>query len=307
MQEVQRAYLRIEMPTIMKQIKKRRFYTFPDDQDNRIQKLYYDADIETNFNKTNLRNLKNKICRYENYITKKHITVIQPKLLELQKIRDDVDRQEQRLTFFYLHNPTLETIEKQPTLETIEKQKALIPIFRKAEEEYEDLKAIACEYKVSIRYMYDIINAIKEQVKNIYKHYRKCAHCAKMNMVTISGCKSKHKLCPECICDKTECPVCEEDLGLQYCAICMENKKEIIETGCENKHQTCKECLDKIIGKNNKCPFCRGCCSKEPVAIPDYWRERSEEEDDELAQEWVEQEYRREDERMRVMFIEYSN
>ena len=154
MQEVQRAYLRIEMPTIMKQIKKRRFYTFPDDQDNRIQKLYYDADIETNFNKTNLRNLKNKFCRYENYITKKHIRVIQPKLLELQKIRDEVDRQEQQLTFFYLHNPTLETIEK---------RKALIPIFRKAEEEYEDLKAIACEYTVSIEYIYTIINAIKEQ------------------------------------------------------------------------------------------------------------------------------------------------
>ena len=294
----------------------RRLYTFPDDQDNRIQKLYYDANIETIFNKTKLPNLKNKFCRYENYITKKHITVIQPKLLELQKIRDEVDRQEQRLTFFYLHNPTLETIEKQPTLETIEKRKALIPIFRKAEEEYEDLKAIAREYTVSIEYMYTIINEIKKQVKNIYKHYRKCSHCEKMDMVAISGCKSKHKLCSDCSDDITECPVCEEDLGLQYCAICMENKKEIIETGCENKHQTCKECLDKIIRKNNMCPFCRGCCSKEPVAIPDYWRERSEEEDDELAQEWVEQEYigvggtriyRREDERMRVMFLEYSN
>ena len=285
----------------------RRLYTFPDDQENRIQKLYYDADIETNFNKTKLRNLKNKFCRYENYITKKHITVIQPKLLELQKIRDDVDRQDQRLTFFYRHNPTLENIEK---------RKALIPIFRKAEEEYEDLKAIAREYTVSIEYMYTIINEIKKQVKNIYKHYRKCSHCEKMDMVAISGCKSNHKLCSDCSDDITECPVCEEDLGLQYCAICMENKKEIIETGCENKHQTCKECLDKIIRKNNMCPFCRGCCSKEPVAIPDYWRERSEEEDDELAQEWVEQEYigvggtriyRREDERMRVMFLEYSN
>ena len=267
----------------------RRLYTFPDDQDNRIQKLYYDADIETNFNKTKLRNLKNKFCRYENYITKKHIRVIQPKLLELQKIRDDVDRQDQRLTFFYRHNPTLENIEK---------RKALIPIFRKAEEEYEDLKAIACEYKVSIESMYTIINEIKKQVKNIYKHYRKCSHCEKMDMVAISGCKSKHKLCSDCSDDITECPVCEEDLGLQHCYICYEYKKEIVETGCENKHQTCKECLDKIIRKNNAfvqvvCPFCRGYCSygsKEPVDphpasyyitetgedIRDVWQDRAD-------------------------------
>ena len=156
-------------------------------------------------------------------------------------------------------------------------------------------------------FLYDINKTNNMQQRNIYKHYRKCAHCEKMAMVAISGCKSKHKLCSDCSDDITECPVCEEDLGLQYCAICMQHKKKIVETGCENKHQTCKECLDKIIRKNNMCPFCRGCCSKEPVAIPDYWRERSEEEDDELAQEWVEQEYRREDERMRVMFLEYSN
>jgi hypothetical protein len=298
-------------------------FPFLHDQDNRIRKLYYDVNIHIIFNRTKLQNVKNKFYRYVNYITKYKKNVIQPALLELEKIHDEAYENWQRAKRISLiHNPTPENEEK---------RKALVPIFRKAEEEYEDLKAIACEYKVSIGYMYNIINAIKEQVKNIYKHYRKCAHCAKMNMVTISGCKSKHKLCPECICDKTECPVCEEDLGLQYCAICMENKKEIIETGCENKHQTCKECLDKIIRKNNMCPFCRGCCSKEPVAIPDYWRERSEEEDDELAQEWVEQEYRREREeieeeanedgsrreraealdeareRVRVMFIEYSN
>ena len=72
-----------------------------------------------------------------------------------------------------------------------------------------------------------------------------------MDMVTISSCESKHKLCSECIYDKTECPVCKEDLGLQHCDICYEYKKELVDTGCENKHQTCKECLDKIIRKNN--------------------------------------------------------
>jgi len=128
------------------------------------------------------------------------------------------------------------------------------------------------------------------QQRNIYKHYRKCAHCEKMNMLAISGCKSKHKLCSDCSDDITECPVCEEDLGLQYCAICMENKKKIVETGCENKHQTCKECLDKIIRKNNMCPFCRDYCSKEQVDpdpdsyyitetgedIRDVWQDRAD-------------------------------
>ena len=42
----------------------RRVYTFPDDQDNRIQKLYYDVNINTIFNRTKLRNLKNKFCKY---------------------------------------------------------------------------------------------------------------------------------------------------------------------------------------------------------------------------------------------------
>jgi hypothetical protein len=101
-----------------------------------------------------------------------------------------------------------------------------------------------------------------------------------MDMVTISGCKSEHKLCSECIYDKTECPVCKEDLGLVHCDICYEYKKELVDTGCKNKHQTCKDCLQQI-QKNKrrrelnhnirngyhrdtepyyfkyKCPFCR--------------------------------------------------
>ena len=125
---------------------------------------------------------------------------------------------------------------------------------------------------------------------NIYKHYRKCSHCEKKDIVYNNGCKSKHKLCSDCSDDIRECPVCNEYLSLQYCAICMENKKEIIETGCENKHQTCKGCLDKIIRKNNRCPFCRDYCSKEPVDphpasyyltdngedIRDVWQDRAD-------------------------------
>ena len=229
---------------------------FPHDQDNRIQKLYYDVNIHTIFNRTKLQNVKNKFWKYKKFVLNKFYE-IQPKLLELQKIRDEAYMQWQRAKrIAFLHNPTPENVEK---------RKALVPIFRKADEEYE---VMLCEQYFYDQIMDDIqykIYEIKKQVKHIYKHYRKCAHCEKMAMVTISGCKSEHNLCSDCSDDITECPVCNEDLGLQYCSICMENKKEIVETGCENKHQTCKECLDKIIGKNNLCPFCRDYCSKEPV------------------------------------------
>ena len=49
-----------------------------------------------------------------------------------------------------------------------------------------------------------------------------------MDMVTICGCKSKHKLCSDCIYDKTECPICKEDLGLLYCDICYEYKNKLV-------------------------------------------------------------------------------
>ena len=256
------------------------------DQDNRIQKLYYDVNINTIFNRSKLRNLKKKFCRYENYINNKYHTDVQPKLLELEKIRDEAYMQWLRAKRISLiHNPTPENVEK---------RKALVPIFRKADAKYEDMKREDYFYDQVISDIQSKIYEIKEQQKKVRKHYRECAHCEKMNMVTNYGCKSEHKLCSDCSDDITECPVCEEDLDLQYCAICMENKKEIIETGCENKHQTCNQCLDKIIGKNNLCPFCRDYCSKEPVAIPDYWRERSEEEDEVLAQEWMQEGYWRE-------------
>jgi len=238
---------------------------FPHDQDNRIQKLYYDIKIHSIFNRTKLQNIKNKFWKYMKYVNNKYYTDIQPKLLELEKIRDEVYMRWQRAKRISLiHNPTPENEEK---------RKALVPIFRKADEEYE---VMLCEQHFYDQIMDDIqykIYEIKKQVMNIYKHYRKCSHCEKKDMVTSWGCKSKHKLCSDCSDDITECPVCKEDLGLQHCDICYEYKKEIVETGCENKHQTCKECLDKIIRKKNAfervvCPFCRGYCSygsKEPV------------------------------------------
>ena len=238
---------------------------FPHDQDNRIQKLYYDIKIHTIFNRTKLQNIKNKFWKYMKYVNNKYYTDIQPKLLELEKIRDEAYMQWQRAKRISLiHNPTPENVDK---------RQALVPIFRKADENYRDMKCKECFYDEVNCDIRDKITEIKKQVMNIYKHYRKCSHCEKKDMVYNNGCKSKHKLCSKCSDDITECPVCKEDLGLQHCDICYEYKKELVDTGCENKHQTCKECLDKIIRKNNVferlvCPFCRGYCSygsKEPV------------------------------------------
>ena len=208
------------------------------DQDNRIQKLYYDININTIFNRSKLRNLKKKFYKYANYIDKQYYTITQPKLLELQKIRDEVYckwKQVKRISL--IHNPSSENVKMRETL---------VPIFRKADDEYELMKCEADFYDQVIGDIYYKIYEIKKQQRNIYKHYRKCSHCEKKDMVYISGCKSKHKLCSECIYDKTECPLCKEDMGLVNCNICYEYKKELVDTGCENKHQTCKDCLDKI-------------------------------------------------------------
>ena len=227
---------------------------FPHDQDNRIQKLYYDVNIHTIFNRTKLQNVKNKFWKYVTYLNK-HYHLIQSKLLDLEIKRDEAYKECQlakRIAF--LHNPIHESHKKRD---------ALVPIFRKANDEYEEMRIEEYYYDDVIYTIRDKITEIKSHQK-VIKHYKKCENCEKMNMITISGCKSEHKICSECLYDKTECPVCKEDLGLVHCDICYEYKKELIDTGCGNKHQTCKNCLDKIKQKNNLCPFCRGCCSKEP-------------------------------------------
>lgn len=152
-------------------------------------------------------------------------------------------------------------------------------IKRKDDPTYENSIEINRYITLQIKYN-DIINNIYSRIKQIkthqnkvHKYYKKCTYCTKMNMVSICGCKSKHKLCFDCIDDIKECPVCKEDLGLVHCDICIEYKKELVDTGCKNNHQICKDCLDKIkisnqsrecyckICKTNyikyKCPFCR--------------------------------------------------
>ena len=263
---------------------------FSHDHDNRIQKLYHDVNIHTIYNKTRLKNIKNKFCKYVNYLTKFEKNFIEPALLEYQKRVDNVYETVKKIQSYDANAPF--------TDEEADYNQATFEVFENAKQEFEEIKSIALFVIFSKDHIYSKNNEINKQQRNIYKHYGTCVECKKMDMVYISGCKLNHKLCSDCSDNITECPVCDEDLGLQYCAICMENKKEIVETGCENKHQTCKQCLDKIIGKNNRCPFCRDYCSKEhesePLAIPDYWRERSEEEDEALAQEQLEAEYWRE-------------
>ena len=255
---------------------------FPHDQDNRIQKLYYDVNINTIFNRTKLQNVKNKFVKYVKFITKFKQNVVDPAIHTYQKIQDDA----------YQTTKEVESRDANAsfTMEDVYYSQAAFSIYNDAKDDCDSVKDFSLYWADSIVYIYNKINEIKKQQRNIYKHYRKCAHCKQLDMVTTCGCKSNHKLCSDCSDDITECPVCEEDLGLQYCAICMENKKEIVETGCENKHQTCKECLDKIIRKNNVCPFCRDYCSKEPVDphpasyylmengedIRDVWQDRAD-------------------------------
>ena len=104
-------------------------WSFTHDENNRIQKLYYDVNINTTFNKTKLQNVKNNFIKYVNYLTKYKKTVIQPALLELEKLQDEAYKNWQRAKRISLiHNPTPENTEK---------RKALVPIFRKADDEYE--------------------------------------------------------------------------------------------------------------------------------------------------------------------------
>jgi hypothetical protein len=141
---------------------------FPHDQDNRIQKLYYDVNINTIFNRTKLQNVKNKFWKYLTYLQKYEQNNIQPKLLELQKIRDEAYIQlQQAKKIAYIHNPVHESHKKRDLL---------IPIFDDADDNYEEIKSEAYYYDVVIDDIIDKIHEIKTQ-QNKIKHYRKCSHC----------------------------------------------------------------------------------------------------------------------------------
>ena len=125
---------------------------FPYDQDNRIQKLYYDINIHTICNRTKLQNIKNKFYKYENYLNKNYYNGMQLKLLELEIKRDEAYKECQlakRIAF--LHNPIHESHKK---------REALVPIFRKANDEYEKMKR---ERQVWVRH--EVENAFFKLVK----------------------------------------------------------------------------------------------------------------------------------------------
>ena len=233
---------------------------FPYDPVNRIQKLYYEYDfndIPTVYNKNKLIKTKTKLIKYFQYCMEHVKNALTPQIEEwdkqfadLTKELDELESKEEQLKKQNLvqekkklHNITLNVIKRR---NDVRRHNQSVSLER-------ELVHTMCE---TLGLKLDYIIA---QIRRIRKNYKKCNHCKKTAMITICDCKSKHKLCSECIDDKTECPVCKDDFGLQNCAICMENKnkKDFVNTGCKNEHKTCKECLDKIKKSNNMCPFCR--------------------------------------------------
>jgi hypothetical protein len=98
------------------------------------------------------------------------------------------------------------------------------------------LKSVACCYTFSIEYIYNKINEVKNNHLIFIKKI-KCSHYEK---------RYGYKLCSEFFDNIKKYSIRDKDLHFQYCAICIQNKKEIVETCCENKYQICKNCLDKI-------------------------------------------------------------
>lgn len=233
---------------------------FPYDPVNRIQKLYYEYDfddIPTIYNKNKLIKTKTKLIKYWKYCMEHVKIALTPQIEEwdkqfadLTKELDELESNEEQLKKQNLvqekkklHNITLNVIKRRNDVRRHNQSVSL---------EREMVHTMCVTLGLKMDYMI-------AQIRRIRKNYKKCNHCKKTAMITICDCKSKHRLCSECIDDKTECPVCKDDFGLQYCAICMENKnkKDVVNTGCKNEHKTCKECLDKIKKNNNMCPFCR--------------------------------------------------
>jgi len=230
---------------------------FLHDKDNRVQNLYYDIEIKTIFIRTKLQNVKKKFWKYAKFLAKVYIEIIQPRMLEFGCIRDNAYCDWQRAKRKSYTNNSSEKKNEEIRMSSI---------YHEADDEYEEMVLESQLYDENIRLVQDKIKEINNHQKDIM-YYKKCAHCETMKNVTTAECSLKHKLCYDCIHDKTECPVCDEDMGLFHCDICYRYKKELVDTGCKNKHQTCKVCLVKIIRKNNLCPFCRDTCNKVPPSV----------------------------------------
>jgi NACalpha-BTF3-like transcription factor len=241
--------------------------TFPYDPVNRIQKLFYE-DLSTIYNKNKLLRTKTKFIKYRKYCMKYVDTVLTPQINEwdkqfadLTKELDKLKIKEKDLRIERRKNYNISTritfSKKETKLYNNKKN-----VIKMRNDVTRNNQTISLEREETNKICKTIglkIDLIIHQMDIIRQNYKKCDNCEKTDMLTICECKLKHKLCLECIYDKTECPVCKEDLGLVHCDICMLNKKEkeIVKTGCKNEHKTCKECLNKIKENNNTCPFCR--------------------------------------------------
>jgi hypothetical protein len=231
--------------------------TFPYDPVNRIQKLFYEYDfddIPTIYNKNKLLKAKTKLIKYWKYCMEHVENALTPQIDLLDKqfknLTEELDELEIKLKPKNKKNKT--------QLKHILNNIATVIKMRNDARRHNQSVSLEREMVHTMCKTLGLkIDCMVGQIGRIRKNYKKCNHCEKIAMINICDCKLKHKLCSECIDDKTECPVCKEDFGLQHCDICMLNKKEIEKTGCKNNHQTCKDCLVKIKEKNNKCPFCR--------------------------------------------------
>jgi len=231
--------------------------TFPYDPVNRIKKLFYEYDfddIPTMYNKFKLIKAKNKLIKYFKYCMEHVDIALTPQIEMWDKqfadLTKELDELESNIKPKNKKNKTYNQLKLNNIRNVIKRRNDVRRHNQSVSLERELVHTMCTTLGLKI-------DCMVGQIRRIRKNYKKCKNCEKKSMITICECKLKHKLCLECIDDKTECPVCKEDLGLQHCDICMLNKKEIVKTGCKNEHKTCKECLDKIKEKNNKCPFCR--------------------------------------------------
>jgi len=231
--------------------------TFPYDPVNRIKNLFYEYDfddIPTFYNVNKLLKTKTKLIKYWKYCMEHVETALTPQIEMWDKqfadLTKELDELESNIKPKNKKNKTYNQLKLNNIRNVIKRRNDVRRHNQSVSLERELVHTMCTTLGLKI-------DCMVGQIRRIRKNYKKCKNCEKKAMITICECKLKHKICSECIDDKTECPVCKEDLGLQHCDICMLNKKEIVKTGCKNEHKTCKECLDKIKEKNNKCPFCR--------------------------------------------------
>ncbi len=238
--------------------------TFPYDPVNRIQKLYYKYDFDdlpTVYNKYKLLKTKTKLIKYWKYCMEHVKTALTPQIdawdKQFKNLTEELDDLETKIEHTKNEKNKIYNNFKKKNLKLTNNRTNIIKI-RNDVRRHNQSTSLEREMVHSMCKTLGLkIDCIIGQIHRIRKNYKQCTHCEKMAMITICDCKSKHNLCSDCIDDKTECPVCKEDLGLVYCDICMQNKKELVKTGCKNEHKTCKDCLDTIKQRNNKCPFCR--------------------------------------------------